>query len=298
MAELHATSAGLKAFCTDMALSGLEEVRKCCGGQGYAMSGGLGQLILDYIPNVTFEGDKIPMALQTARFLVREWTNVQEGKTGQIVPAVAYFTQTLPKLTNLRCPVQLTHLMEEVVRRSLKRASASLQAFQKGGKTYDEAWSASQVLLVRCAYNHCMLTALRSFNAAVTRQECPRIKTVLGRLASLFGLHIIQTGSPHDWAGVVTEEQVAEMHSHMSQLLSEIRPDAVSLVDAWDFDDANLYNSCIGREDGDVYRALVDFVARAPTNDPDYQDGIFRDFLKKHLDLEYIKKGAGPKAKL
>ena len=54
--ELHATSAGLKAFCTEMAANGLEEARKCCGGQGYTMSSGIAKLVVDYMPAVTYEG--------------------------------------------------------------------------------------------------------------------------------------------------------------------------------------------------------------------------------------------------
>jgi hypothetical protein len=32
--EMHATSAGLKAYCTFTAAEGLEDCRKCCGGHG------------------------------------------------------------------------------------------------------------------------------------------------------------------------------------------------------------------------------------------------------------------------
>ena len=52
------------------------------------------------------------------------------------------------------------------------------------------------------------------------------------------------------------------------QLLREARPDAISLVDAWAFTDYEL-NSCIGREDGDVYDALLRAAQASPLNATD-----------------------------
>lgn len=42
-----------------------------------------------------------------------------------------------------------------------------------------------------------------------------------------------------------------------NELLLELRPDAVALVDSFGIEDYQL-NSCLGRSDGDVYRALLE----------------------------------------
>jgi acyl-CoA oxidase len=39
--EIAALSAGLKALCTIIASEGMEECRKCCGGNGYLLSSGI-----------------------------------------------------------------------------------------------------------------------------------------------------------------------------------------------------------------------------------------------------------------
>ena len=44
---------------------------------------------------------------------------------------------------------------------------------------------------------------------------------------------------------------------HRNELLLELRPDAVALVDSFGIEDYQL-NSCLGRSDGDVYRALLE----------------------------------------
>ena len=50
------------------------------------------------------------------------------------------------------------------------------------------------------------------------------------------------------------------------ELLTQLRPDAISLVDAWAFTDYEL-NSAIGREDGDVYTALLAAAQSSPLNE-------------------------------
>jgi hypothetical protein len=35
--EIAASSAGLKAFCTFLTSQGIEDCRKCCGGNGYVI---------------------------------------------------------------------------------------------------------------------------------------------------------------------------------------------------------------------------------------------------------------------
>jgi len=49
------------------------------------------------------------------------------------------------------------------------------------------------------------------------------------------------------------------------ELLSLLRPDAVTLVDAFDYPD-RLLNSCLGRYDGQVYDALYEYARSSSLN--------------------------------
>jgi acyl-CoA oxidase len=62
--------------------------------------------------------------------------------------------------------------------------------------------------------------------------------------------------------------QAARVQQEQKALLEAIRPDAISLVDAWAFTDYEL-NSALGREDGDVYADLLRMAARSPLNATD-----------------------------
>jgi acyl-CoA oxidase len=56
--ETHATSAGLKAFCTWGALETIEKCRASLGGHGYSAYSGLPSMYADQAVQCTWEGDK------------------------------------------------------------------------------------------------------------------------------------------------------------------------------------------------------------------------------------------------
>lgn len=53
LADLHASSSGLKSLTTTMAIESIEDCRRACGGHGYSLFSGLGQFYQDYLPNAT-----------------------------------------------------------------------------------------------------------------------------------------------------------------------------------------------------------------------------------------------------
>lgn len=62
--ELHASSSGLKALCTECAADGIEAARRACGGHGYSALSGLPTLYASYVQNTTWEGDNNVLLLQ------------------------------------------------------------------------------------------------------------------------------------------------------------------------------------------------------------------------------------------
>lgn len=53
LADLHASSSGLKSLTTTLAVSAIEECRRACGGHGYSLFSGLGHFYQDYLPKAT-----------------------------------------------------------------------------------------------------------------------------------------------------------------------------------------------------------------------------------------------------
>ena len=54
LADLHATSCGLKSLASSTAAEGLEACRKACGGHGYSSFSGIGPWYADYLPTITW----------------------------------------------------------------------------------------------------------------------------------------------------------------------------------------------------------------------------------------------------
>jgi acyl-CoA oxidase len=63
----------------------------------------------------------------------------------------------------------------------------------------------------------------------------------------------------------LTADQVQAVRERMFDLLAAIRPNAVALVDAFDFPDQQL-QSCLGRYDGNVYESLYEWAKQSPLN--------------------------------
>jgi hypothetical protein len=74
------------------------------------------------------------------------------------------------------------------------------------------------------------------------------------------------------------------------ELLAELRPDAVAIVDAFGFSDAVL-QSTIGRADGGAYEALYATALRSPLNDPRFQQQLWREHLSGVVDLDMLREG-------
>ena len=69
LADLHATSCGLKALASTTAAEGLEVCRRACGGHGYSSFSGIGYWYADYLPTTTWEGDNYMLTQQVARYV-------------------------------------------------------------------------------------------------------------------------------------------------------------------------------------------------------------------------------------
>jgi acyl-CoA oxidase len=69
LADLHATSCGLKSLASTIAGEGLETARRATGGHGYSSFSGIGSYYADYLPTLTWEGDNYMLTQQVARYV-------------------------------------------------------------------------------------------------------------------------------------------------------------------------------------------------------------------------------------
>lgn len=86
------------------------------------------------------------------------------------------------------------------------------------------------------------------------------------RLQDLFALYYIEESlGEFTEDGYLSQSQIAMLRQKIRQLLDQLRPDAVSLVDSFNFSDYELH-SALGRYDGNVYEALFEMAQHEPLN--------------------------------
>lgn len=85
--------------------------------------------------------------------------------------------------------------------------------------------------------------------------------------------------------GCITPKQASLANNQLRSLYSQVRPNAIALVDAFNYTDHYL-GSVLGRYDGNVYPNLYEEAWKDPLNDSVVPDGYheyIRPLLKQQL---------------
>jgi acyl-CoA oxidase len=297
--ELSSTSAGLKSLTTIIATNGVEDCRKCCGGNGYILHSGIAAISQDYLWQVTAEGDFIILSLLTARHLLKSIGKVFGG--GKLQGIMEYFNvigepefdlnKHRPSAAkNSSDYLNLNYLLNLFKFNSLDSNIAVAQQFNtlvaEKGLSFEEAWNQCSPELLKATWAHCFYIIMNNFVHKVHDMKNQIIQKVLHRLCALFAC---TNFLDNNWGNVLERDQYRIISETVATLLAEIRPDCVALVDAFDYPDAVL-KSTIGRYDGNVYEALFDAAQKSVLNRTDPFDG-FEEFLKPHLNKDLLRHG-------
>jgi len=294
--EIAATAAGLKGLCTYMAWEGIEDCRKCCGGNGYLMVSGIAPLAQDYVWQITAEGDYILMILQLGRFLIGTYEDAVKGipvseqcdylttvsdPNFNILKSSPAFPKSYKDFLN---PI---YLLSYYKYRALMELTDTVTLYRKkiaAGCSRDDAFNACAVGTINTVRAHCFYFILRNFISSINDVKDQAIQSVLTQLCSLFGTCLLLDDN---FTGCISREQFVWIKQANSELLSAIRPNAVALVDAFDIPDRVLC-SAIGNYDGNVYEALYESAKKATMNQVDPYVG-YKELIQPKLDLEILK---------
>ncbi|KAB5584460.1 hypothetical protein PHYPO_G00107780 [Pangasianodon hypophthalmus] len=283
--ELHALAAGLKAFTTWSVNAGIEVCRMACGGHGYSQSSGLPDIYVTFTATCTYEGENTVMMLQTARYLVKSYRQVRDGK--QLSGTVSYLNEShqrfQPQPTGSRPTVininDLQSLVEAYKLRAanlVETAAKSLQTELQRSKSQEDAWNNSSLELVRASDAHCHYVVVKLFAAKLSEISNTAVYSVLSTLALLYALHGVASNSGDFLqAGLLTVPQLSQITQRIKALMAEIRPNAVALVDAFDYRDEML-NSALGRYDGNVYESMFEWAKRSPLNRTEVHESYYK----------------------
>ncbi|XP_063283628.1 peroxisomal acyl-coenzyme A oxidase 2-like [Pelobates fuscus] len=290
--ELHAIVSSVKAYATEICANGIEVCRKACGGHGYSLFSGLPTLYTTAVAACTYEGENTVLHLQTARFLIKCFAGAQSGQ--QLPPITMYLS--FPPSSH--CPAS-NHLdfvnpyvyVEAYQHRAfslIASAAYKLQSLVQSSSEQYLAWNNTSVELVKASIAHTHYMTVKIFVDAlnsVSRE--PEIQKALKSLCDLYALHGIFTNAGDFLQdGYLSGKQLEMVTTAYLNLLPVIRKDAVLLVDAFDFTDAELL-SAIGSYDGNVYHNLLECVQKNPDNKQ--VNPMFESHLKPYLQSTQAK---------
>ncbi|KAF9433462.1 hypothetical protein BGZ76_009425 [Entomortierella beljakovae] len=317
LADVHASSSGLKSLCTTMAAASIEECRRACGGHGFSSFSGLPLMLQDYAPNVTWEGDNYMITQQTGRYLFKTFRELvskrNSGKfTSSLIsnPTLAYLNTYLDNPT-LKCPATSSaqfHNPEIQLAAFGHRAAHLIAEAVHAIDVEKRTWNSMLVEIYNASVAHCQFILVQNFILGI-RGDMPQpegmaapvlassAKEVLTNLSTLFALHMIHKEPGQFLAsGYLDAKQVSVLGKAIMDVMEEkIRPNAVGLVDAFAFPDYYL-NSALGRFDGKVYEAYTEMATREPINQTEVSEA-YETCIKPFTNPEG-KKGKTMSARL
>jgi acyl-CoA oxidase len=304
LSDMHILSSALKTHVTETVASNLEGLRRCLGGHGYSQAAGIPRLAAAQVHLVTAEGDNYILSQQVARFLLKlagKAAASGEGAGRAAAPSSSSSSSSFDHADYLRpgrmhapsplpedpsewyasgCSAVLGALATAVVRvlsRMQDRLLPAMGDRQASALAWDaclmDAWHVTQahgariVLAVFAGYVSSLSSSSSSpLFAGLSRAEA---EAALSRLSTLVRLQAVTSLSlvlpTLLESGDATPAAARAVANEHLRLCREVRLFAVASVDAFGFHD-DMLASCLGRFDGDVYTALLEWVDHEPLN--------------------------------
>ncbi|CAP27866.1 Protein CBG07946 [Caenorhabditis briggsae] len=281
MADLHALTSGLKSVVTYQTGEGIEQARMACGGHGYSMASYISEYYGVAIAGCTYEGENMVMLLQLARYLVKSIEMIQNGKSRELGPMVAYLAEKESEIDLNLGPNEYLKVFEYAARNQTWRATEKFQKLRNSGMSNEKAWNQASVELTRASRLHTRLYIMSTFINHVGSIVDQKVK---GVLIDLLNVHV--TYEVMDIGiyvqGLLSSNQMDLIRNQLYVSLETIRPNAVSLVDSFQISDMQL-RSVLGRRDGNVYENLFKWAKSSPLNKTDVLPSVTQ-YLKPMMD--------------
>jgi len=295
--DIHATTSALKSYATTFTADGIEDCRKACGGHGFLVASGLVELSNTYLQSCTVEGDNQMLPQQVVKVLLKLVAAVQSGdaaaveeyketdmnylvaplktlmEAGGDLPTKSAFA--FPHTTASKDFLDVPTLLSAFQHRSaclLLDVAVQLQSSMETS-TQQQAWNDALLAMARASRAHASYLLLRDFANGLQEEQkspssClgPKELKVLSQCLTLLGLYWMDKFLD-DFLQIqcITSAHIPQLRKALLDALTAVRPSAVGLCDARDFNDFRL-KSALGKYDGDVYPAIMDTAMRDPLN--------------------------------
>jgi acyl-CoA oxidase len=283
--ELESRAAGLKVAQTAHATRTIQMCREACGGAGYLQENRLPHLKADTDVFTTFEGDNTVLLQLVAKGLLTGyrdafgsldgWGRVSfiadmvretvlertaaRGLIQRLVDAVPGRDEDVPMLHRgwqlKMFEDREKHVLEGAIRRLRKNASTAsspthpMEPFDMFNDVQDH--------VLRTAQAHIDRVVLEGFVAGIERTTDPDVAALLDKVCDLYALWTIEQDKA--WFlehGRLTATRAKALTATINQLLRELRPHMITLVDAFAIPE-EWKAAAILREEADRQEAMA-----------------------------------------
>ncbi|CAH3966597.1 probable peroxisomal acyl-coenzyme A oxidase 1 [Pieris brassicae] len=265
--ELHALTCVLKVISSKDCTALVERCRLSCGGHGFMLSSNLPQLYGLSTAACTYEGENTVLLLQTARALVKAWDQASQGIA--LNPTMAYLADRTPAGPWNSSLDGIIKAFQKVSVGKLSSSVSSFHEYAKSGLSMEDAWNKASVQLIGAAEAYGRAVVLSVYKAEVERYSkivSSSLQTVLSDLLEMYIIYMaLETTGDLLLYTQLSEKEVKALQRRYEDLLEKIRPNAVGLVDAFDYRDEVLH-STLGSYDGFAYEHLMEEAMKSPLN--------------------------------
>jgi len=246
MRKIETKAAGLKSMATWHATDTIQECREACGGKGYLWENRFGALKGDSDIFTTFEGDNTVLLQLVAKGLLTEFKQSfhDEGFTAVIRYLGSRISNTMVSYNPIYTRNTSTdHLLDRDFhlhafryreKKLLISLSQRMQDYLKKRISPYDAFLKCQNHMIELAKAYIERLVLRNFVEKIESQEDSAEKKVLSKVCDLYALSVIEEHK--GWfleADYMEGSKTKAIRRMVTKLCSELRSDAVSLVDAF-----------------------------------------------------------------
>ncbi|SHN06468.1 acyl-CoA dehydrogenase family protein [Flavobacterium xinjiangense] len=247
MQEIEALAAGMKAYSTWSTRDTLQECREACGGKGYLSENRIDALKNDTEIYTTFEGDNTVLMQLVAKNRLSEFRK----SFGEMdaVGIINYVYENAKTAISEKNPIITRktdddHLLDDQFhlhaflyreKTTLASAAKRLKKLIDGGLEPYDAFNVVQHQMIDVSQAYLERIILEQFQAAIQFIKDEKCKGILLKLYQLYALSQIERNK--GWYledGYLEGVKTKAIRKMVNQLCWEIRPDAVSLVEAFD----------------------------------------------------------------
>ncbi|KAK6135024.1 hypothetical protein DH2020_031251 [Rehmannia glutinosa] len=247
--DVHALSAGLKAYVTSYTAKSLSICREACGGHGYAAVNRFGSLRNDHDIFQTFEGDNTVLLQQVAGYLLKQYQEKFRGGTLTVTwnylrdSMNSYLSQPNPVTArwegedHLRDPKFQLDAFRYRTSRLLHSVAVRLRKHSKTLGSFG-AWNRCLNHLLTLAESHIESVVLAKFIDAV--RSCPDAssRAALKLVCDLYALDRIWNDiGTYRNVDYVAPNKAKAIHKLTEYLSFQVKNVAKELVDAFDLPD-------------------------------------------------------------